>query len=41
MQRDNVSFIQNACGDLMSHMGYKQVNVSEDALLKLEDIMFL
>ena len=41
MQRDNVSFIQNACSDLMSHMGYKQVNVSEDALLKLEDIMFL
>ena len=41
MQRENVSFIQNACSDLMSHMGYKEVNISENVQLKLEDIMFL
>ena len=41
MQRDKVSLVQNACGDLMSHMAYKQVNISKDVKLKLEDIMVL
>ena len=41
MQRDKVSLVQNACGDLMSHMAYKQVNISKDVQLKLEDIMVL
>ena len=41
MQRDKVSLVQNACGDLMTHMAYKQVNMSKDVQLKLEDIMVL